>query len=137
MVRDIVHDPLFLGQISETATEDDKQVAVDLLDTLRAHLDGCVGMAANMIGVRKSIIAVSAGIGQFVMINPVIVSKKKPYNTEEGCYSLLGGPRPCKRYEEIEVEYLDMNFKPLRRKYTGYIAEIIQHEVDHINGVLI
>lgn len=137
MVRDIVHDPLFLGQISEAATEDDIQVAVDLLDTLRAHLDGCVGMAANMIGVRKSIIAVSAGIGQFVMINPVIVSKKKPYNTEEGCYSLLGGPRPCKRYEEIEVEYLDMNFKPLKRKYTGYIAEIIQHEVDHINGVLI
>lgn len=137
MVRDIVHDPFFLGQISEAATEDDIQVAVDLLDTLRAHLDGCVGMAANMIGVRKSIIAVSAGIGQFVMINPVIVSRKKPYNTEEGCYSLLGGPRPCKRYEEIEVEYLDMNFKPLRRKYTGYIAEIIQHEVDHINGVLI
>lgn len=137
MVRDIVHDPFFLGQISEAATEDDIQVAVDLLDTLRAHLDGCVGMAANMIGVRKSIIAVSAGIGQFVMINPVIVSRKKPYNTEEGCYSLLGGPRPCRRYEEIEVEYLDMNFKPLRRKYTGYIAEIIQHEVDHINGVLI
>ncbi len=137
MVREIVHDPLFLGQKSEPATEEDLQVAVDLLDTLRAHLDGCVGMAANMIGVKKSIIAVSAGLGQFIMINPVIVSKKKPYNTEEGCYSLLGGPRPCRRYDEIEVEYLDMNFKPLKRKYTGFVAEIIQHEVDHICGVLI
>ena len=137
MVREIVHDPFFLGQKSEAATEEDLQVAVDLLDTLRAHLDGCVGMAANMIGVKKSIIAVSAGLGQFVMINPVIVSKKKPYNTQEGCYSLLGGPRPCQRYNEIEVEYLDMEFKPLKRRYTGFIAEIIQHEVDHIHGVLI
>lgn len=137
MVRNIVHDPIFLGQKSEKATRDDIQVAVDLLDTLRAHLDGCVGMAANMIGVKKSIIAVSSGLGQFVMINPVIVSKKKPYNTEEGCYSLLGGPRPCRRYEEIEVEYLDMDFKPFKRKYTGFLAEIIQHEVDHIDGVLI
>ena len=137
MVREIIHDPMFLGQKSIEATEDDRQVAVDLLDTLRANLGSCVGMAANMIGVKKNIIAISVGLGQFVMINPVIVKKAKPYDTEESCLSLLGGPRKCRRYEEIEVEYLDINWKKQRQKYTGFTAQIIQHEVDHCNGVLI
>lgn len=137
MVREIVHDPMFLAQKSEKATEADKQVAIDLLDTLRAHTEECVGMAANMIGVKKNIIVVSAGLGQFVMINPVIISKSKPYDTEEGCLSLLGGPRKCKRFEEIEVSFQDINFKTQRQKYSGWIAQIIQHEVDHTNGILI
>lgn len=137
MVRDIIHDPMILAKKADKASIEDKQVALDLLDTLRAHLTECVGMAANMIGVNKSIIVVSAGIGQFVMINPVITSKKKPYDTEEGCLSLLGGPRKCRRYEEIEVTFLDINFKPQKQIYSGYIAQIIQHEVDHTNGVLI
>lgn len=137
MVRDIMHDPIFLAQPSVDATLEDKQVAIDLLDTLRAHLDGCVGMAANMIGVRKNIIVVAAGLGQFVMINPVIVKKGKPYQTEEGCLSLMGGPRKCTRFEEIEVDYYDLNWKKQHSSYTGWVAQIIQHEVDHCNGVLI
>ena len=126
MVKEIVHDPMFLGQKSTDATEDDKQIALDLLDTLRANLEHCVGMAANMIGVKKNIIAISVGLGQFVT-----------YDTEESCLSLLGGPRKCKRYEEIEVEYLDINWKKQRQKYSGWTAQIIQHEADHCNGVLI
>ena len=137
MVREIVHDPMFLGQKSVNATEDDKQIALDLLDTLRANLEHCVGMAANMIGIKKNIIAISVGLGQFVMINPVILKKSKPYDTEESCLSLLGGPRKCKRYEEIEVEYLDINWKKQRQKYSGWTAQIIQHEADHCNGFLI
>ena len=137
MVKEIVHDPMFLGQKSVDATKEDKQVAVDLLDTLRANLGHCVGMAANMIGVKKSIIAISVGLGQFVMINPVIMRKSQPYDTEESCLSLLGGPRKCNRYEEIEVEYLDINWTQQRQKYSGWTAQIIQHEVDHCNGVLI
>ena len=137
MVKEIVHDPMFLGQKSIDATVDDKQVAIDLLDTLRANLEHCVGMAANMIGVKKNIIVISVGLGQFAMINPVILKKSKPYDTEESCLSLPGGPRKCKRYEEIEVEYLDINWKKQRRKYSGWTAQIIQHEVDHCNGVLI
>lgn len=137
MVKDIVHDPMFLGQKSVDATPEDAQIVTDLLDTLRANLDGCVGMAANMIGVKKRIIVVAAGLGQFAMINPVILKKDKPYQTEEGCLSLLGGPRKCTRYDEIEVEYLDINWKKQKQKYKGWIAQIIQHEVDHCNGVLI
>ena len=138
-VKEIVHDPMFLAQKSVPATDcaEDRQTVTDLLDTLRAHLDGCVGMAANMIGVKKRIIVVTAGLGQFAMVNPIIVSKSKPYDAEEGCLSLLGGPRKCKRYEEIEVTYLDGNFKPQKQKYSGWIAQIIQHEVDHCDGVLI
>ena len=138
-VKEIVHDPMFLAQKSVPATDcaEDRQTVTDLLDTLRAHLDGCVGMAANMIGVKKRIIVVAAGLGQFAMVNPVIVLKSKPYDAEEGCLSLLGGPRKCKRYEEIEVTYFDGNFEPHKQKYTGWIAQIIQHEVDHCNGVLI
>ena len=136
MVKNIMHDPMFLRRKSEDATEADKQVVTDLLDTLRANLDRCVGMAANMIGVRKNIIVVAAGPFQFAMINPVITKKAKPYQTEEGCLS-LEGVRPCTRYEEIEVDYLDSNFKKQHGKYSGWTAQIIQHEVDHCNGILI
>ena len=137
MVRELVHDPMFLGQKSINATIEDKHVADDLLDTLRDHLGECAGMAANMIGIKKNIIAVNVGLGQFVMINPVITGKSKPYDTEEGCLSLLGGPRKCKRYEEIEVSYLDIHFVPHKQKYKGWTAQIIQHECDHLSGILI
>ena len=127
---------MFLAQKSVDATREDAQVIVDLLDTLRAHLDHCVGMAANMIGVKKRIIVVAAGPFQVPMINPVIVKKSGAYQTEEGCLS-LDGVRPCKRYQEIEVEYLDQNFKKQRGKYSGWTAQVIQHEIDHCNGVVI
>ena len=136
MVKKIVRDPLFLAQRSEPATESDKQVVTDLLDTLRANLDRCVGMAANMIGVNKAVIVVAAGPFQFAMINPVITKKTGGYETEEGCLS-LDGVRPCTRYEEIEVDYLDVDFKPQHGKYSGFTAQIIQHEIDHCNGVVI
>lgn len=118
------------------ATESDKQVVTDLLDTLRANLDHYVGMAANMIGVKKKIIVVAAGPFQFPMINPVITNKSGEYQTEEGCLS-LEGVRPCTRYQDIEVDYLDQNFKKQHRKYSGWTAQIIQHEIDHCNGVVI
>lgn len=136
MVRQIVRDQMFLAQKSEFATEADKQVVEDLLDTLRANLDHCVGMAANMIGIRKTIIAVAAGPFQFAMINPVITKKIGPFKTEEGCLS-LEGVRPCTRYKDIEVDYLDMNFEKQHRKFSGWTAQIIQHEVDHCNGIVI
>lgn len=137
MNKTIVHDPLFLSQKSSEATEADREVISDLLDTLRANLDGCVGMAANMIGVRKNIIAVCIGPIQVAMVNARIVGRKKPFRTEEGCLSLLGGPRPVLRYDEIDVEYLDSDFKPRRDRFSGWTAQIIQHELDHVNGVLI
>ena len=112
------------------------QAGCDRIDTLRANREICVGMAANMIGVNKSIIVVAAGPFQFVMVNPVITKKSGEYKTEEGCLS-LDGVRPCIRYEEIEVDYLDSNFKPQHGKYSGFTAQIIQHEVDHCNGVVI
>ena len=136
MVKKIVKDPLFLEQKSVDATEVDKQVVTDLLDTLRANLDHCVGMAANMIGVNKSIIVVAAGPFQFAMVNPVITKKSGEYTTEEGCLS-LDGVRNCIRYKEIEVDYLNENFEPKHGKFSGYTAQIIQHEVDHCNGVVI
>ena len=137
MVKDLVHDPLFLAQKSEPATPADVQVITDLLDTLRAHLDGCVGMAANMIGVKKNIIVVSMGFMQMAMVNTKITSRKKPYQTEEGCLSFMGGPVKTTRYDEIQVEYQDASFKPKKDKFTGFTAQIIQHELDHVNGVLI
>ena len=136
MVKTIVRDPLFLAQKSVPATEADKQVVQDLLDTLRANLDRCVGMAANMIGVRKNIIVVAMGPFQFAMINPVITKKKEVFQTEEGCLS-LDGVRPCTRYKEIEVDYLDQNFKKQHGIYTGWTAQIIQHEIDHCHGIVI
>ena len=136
MIKKITRDPMFLAQKSVDATEADKQVISDLLDTLRANLDDCVGMAANMIGVSKNIIVVAAGPFQFAMINPVIAKKTGAFQTEEGCLS-LDGVRPCTRYKEIEVDYLDTNFKKQHGKYTGWTAQIIQHEIDHCNGIVI
>ena len=136
MVRKIVRDPMFLAQKSEPATEADKQVVQDLLDTLRANLDHCVGMAANMIGVKKNIIVVAAGPFQFVLINAVITNKTGAFQTEEGCLS-LDGIRPCTRYKEIEVDYLDQSFNKQHGKYSGWTAQIIQHELDHVAGIVI
>lgn len=136
MVKNIVKGERIFSKKAQPATEADKQVITDLLDTLKANRDACVGMAANMIGVNKSIIVVSAGPFQFAMVNPVITKKSGVYETEESCLSLIG-VRPCTRYEEIEVDYLDQNFKPQHGKYSGWTAQIIQHEVDHCNGVVI
>ncbi|SEI52624.1 peptide deformylase [Lachnospiraceae bacterium A10] len=136
MVKQIVRDPLFLQQKSEPATKADAQVVVDLMDTLRANIDHCVGMAANMIGVKKQIIVVAAGPFVFPMINPVITKKSGKYETEESCLS-LDGVRPCVRYQEIEVDYLDQNFKPQHGKYKDFTAQIIQHEIQHFSGDLI
>jgi len=136
MVKAVVKDPLFLAQKSELATEADKQVITDLLDTLRANLDHCVGMAANMIGVKKNIIVVAAGPFLFAMVNAVITKKTGAFQTEEGCLS-LEGVRPCTRYKEIEVDYLDQNFKKQHGKYIGWTAQIIQHELDHVAGIVI
>jgi len=136
MVKNIVRDPMFLQQKSEPATEADKQVIHNLLDTLRANQDRCVGMAANMIGVKKRIIVVAMGPFHFAMVNPVITKKSGEYQTEESCLS-LEGVRPCTRYKEIEVDYLDQDFKPQHGKYKDFTAQIIQHEIDHFEGVLI
>lgn len=136
MIYSIMKDPLFLAVPSEQATAADKQTALDLLDTLRANLDGCVGMAANMIGVHKRIIAVHTGFAQMAMLNPKIVRKDGPYEAEEGCLSLTG-VRKAKRYEKIEVEYQDLNMKKQKRSFSGFTAQIIQHEIDHCDGILI
>lgn len=136
MVKQIMKDVFFLAQKSELATKEDMQVVQDLLDTLKANEAGCVGMAANMIGVKKRIIAVNMGIINVAMINPVIVEKKNPYETEEGCLSLTG-VRKTTRYEQIEVEYTDINWKKQRQMYSGWIAQIIQHECDHLEGIII
>lgn len=131
-----MRDLFFLRQRAEEATEADRQTAIDLLDTLKAHEDGCVGMAANMIGVNKAIIAVNMGFMNVAMFNPKIVKRNGKYETEEGCLS-LDGVRKCVRYQEIEVEYEDINFKRQRQKYSGWTAQIIQHECDHLNGIII
>ena len=141
MIRDLVHDPIFLAGKSENATKEDLSVAQDLLETLLAHREGCVGMAANMIGVKKNIIAFLDESGKApiytVMLNPVIVAKSGIYETEEGCLSLLGGPRKCKRYKAIKVQFQTLEMKTHTKNFTGWTAQIIQHEVDHCNGVLI
>ena len=136
MIKPVMRDIMFLSQPSEKATPADRQVITDLVDTLNAHLDGCVGMAANMIGVQKRIIVVRMGTVSVPMVNPVIVSKAGEFEAEEGCLSLMG-LRKCRRYREIEVSYQDASFLPRRQKYTGWIAQIIQHEIDHCNGVII
>lgn len=136
MIKPIMRDVFFLAQKSEEATMADKQVALDLLDTLKAHQDGCVGMAANMIGIKKNIIAVNMGFMNIAMFNPVILKKTGAYETEEGCLSLTG-VRKCTRYKEIEVEYQDLNFKKQRQTFQGWTAQIIQHEIDHLMGVII
>lgn len=141
MVKELMHDPIFLAGKSEVAVKEDLQVAQDLLDTLIAHKDSCVGMAANMIGVRKRIIAFfdeSARASAYtVMLNPEIIKKEGAYETEEGCLSLLGGPRPCKRYKSIKVKYQTVELQTRIKNYEGWTAQIIQHEVDHCDGILI
>ena len=136
MIKPIVKDVFFLAQKSVEATKQDLSVGQDLMDTLRANQDHCVGMAANMIGVKKQIIIVNMGIMNVVMYNPVIVKKDTPYETEEGCLSLTG-VRKTTRYQNIEVEYYDNSWKKHRQSYSGWTAQIIQHECDHLAGIII
>ena len=131
-----MRDVLFLAQKSEPATKDDIQIGRDLQDTLQENREHCVGMAANMIGVKKNIIIVNMGMMDIVMFNPVIVKKDSPYETEEGCLS-LDGVRKTTRYQNIEVEYFDFNWKKQRQKLSGWTAQICQHEVDHLAGIII
>ncbi len=141
MIKELMHDPIFLAGKSEIAGKEDLQTAQDLLETLIAHKEGCVGMAANMIGVKKRIIAFLDESGKAptytVMLNPETIKRDGAYDTEEGCLSLLGGPRPCKRYKSIKVRYQTTEMQTRIKTYTGFTAQIIQHEVDHCNGVLI
>ena len=141
MIKELMHDPIFLAVKSEVTTKEDLSVAQDLLDTLMAHRESCVGMAANMIGVRKRIIAFLDESGRAptytVMLNPQIVAKSGIYETEEGCLSLLGGPLKCKRYKTIKVQYQTLDMQTRTKTFTGWTAQIIQHEVDHCNGILI
>ena len=141
MVKELVHDPIFLAGKSEVATKEDLPIAQNLLDTLMAHKDSCVGMAANMIGARRRIIAFLDESGRTptytMMFNPEIIKKDGAYDAEEGCLSLLGGPRPCKRYKSIKVKYQTLEMQTRIKTYTGWTAQIIQHEVDHCDGVLI
>lgn len=136
MIKPIMKDVFFLQQKSEPATKADEQVVQDLLDTLKANEAGCVGMAANMIGVKKRIIVVNVGFMNIPMINPMIVKKSGAYEAEEGCLSLVG-VRKTTRYREIEVEFWDASWKKQRQKYSGWIAQIIQHECDHLDGIII
>lgn len=136
MIKPIVKDILFLGQKSELATKEDIKIVDDLVDTLRANLKDCVGMAANMIGVKKRILVFSIGEIIVPMINPVILKKENSYETEESCLS-LNGFRKTTRYEKIEVEYFDRNFKKHKEIFTGFTAQIIQHEIDHFEGMII
>lgn len=137
MIREVIHDPLFLSGKSDKATKEDLSVAQDLLDTLIANRTGCVGMAANMIGVRKRIITFDDNGKYIIMFNPEIMKCSGEYSTEEGCLSLLGDPRPCKRYQSIKVRYQNEKFQQLTKTYVGFTAQIIQHEIDHCNGILI
>ena len=136
MIRPIIHDPLFLAQKSAVAAEADRQVITDLLDTLHASLDRCVGMAANMVGERKRIIVFCNGPMQMVMVNPEMIAKSGEYEAEEGCLSLTG-LRKTKRYRKITVKYQDQTFRQLTGTFEGFTAQIIQHEIDHCNGILI
>ena len=137
MVRDLMHDPIFLAMKSEPATREDVKIAKDLLETLIAHQEACVGMAANMIGERKRIIAFENDGTYSIMFNPEIIEKYGPYDTEESCLSLLGGPRKCQRYNIIKVKWQTLDFKEHIDTFEGWTAQIIQHEIDHCNGILI
>lgn len=138
MVKNIIRDVMFLSRKSQPAlkSKEDEQTASDLQDTLKAHSHECVGMAANMIGVSKNIIIVNMGPVNMVMFNPVITEKSGLYETEEGCLS-LNGTRPTQRYENITVEYQDMMWKKQKREFSGWKAQIIQHEIDHLDGKII
>ena len=137
MVRELMHDPIFLARKSDLATEADLQTARDLAETLEAHRETCVGMAANMIGVCKRIIAFDLNGTVAVMLNPEILKASGEYETEEGCLSLLGGPRKTKRYQKIKVQYQTTALQTRIKTFEGWTAQIIQHEIDHCNGVLI
>ena len=137
MIKEIVHDPIFLAQKSLPATREDLETAQDLLDTLTANQETCVGMAANMIGVRKCIIVFDHKGTYMTMFNPEIVKQSEPYETEEGCLSLLGGPRKTRRYRKIKVRYQNAEMQTRLQVFTDWSAQIIQHEIDHCNGILI
>ena len=136
MIQEICKDERFLAQKAEPATPADLPIAKDLIDTLTAHKDGCVGMAANMIGVNKRIIIFDNEGAYQVMFNPVIVKQSGPYQTEEGCLSLTGR-RPTKRWKSIKVQWQNETFQTRLKTFTGWTAEIIQHEIDHCDGILI
>ena len=137
MIRPIMKDEAFLALPSEPASNEDMQTALDLLETLKAHKDGCVGMAANMIGELKRIIVFDNDGSYMTMFNPEILKATEPYETQEGCLSLLGEPRPCKRFKTIKVRWQDDQFRIRIKNFSGWTAQIIQHEIDHCNGVLI
>ena len=137
MVKEVIHDPVLLGIPSEQATKEDVQLARDLLDTLIANKEHCVGMAANMIGIRKRIIVFDDEGSYMTMRNPEIIKMAEPYDARESCLSLLGGPRPCKRYRSIKVRWQNEQFQTRIKTFTGWTAQIIQHEIDHCNGILI
>ena len=137
MVRELIHDPIFLARKSAPAEKGDLEPARDLLDTLAAHRDSCVGMAANMIGVCKRIIVFDNEGTPMMMLNPEIVKASEEHETEEGCLSLLGGPRKTKRYRKIKVKYQTEKFETRLKSFSGWTAQIIQHEIDHCNGILI
>ena len=137
MVRELMHDPIFLARKSVPATAEDLETARDLLDTLTFHKEGCVGMAANMIGVTKRVIVFDNEGEYMTMLNPVILKASDLYETEEGCLSLLGGPRKCKRYKKIQVQYQNLQLQTRIKSFSGWTAQIIQHEIDHCNGILI
>ena len=137
MIKEIVHDPILLGVKAEAATNEDLQITRDLLDTLIANKETCVGMAANMIGIYKRIIIFDNEGSYMTMFNPEIIKASGQYDTEESCLSLLGGPRPCKRYQFIKVKWQNEQFQTRIKTFTGWPAQIIQHEIDHCNGILI
>lgn len=137
MIRELIHDPILLAKKSLPAVQADLPAAWDLLDTLTAHKNSCVGMAANMIGVYKRIIAFDNDGEYMLMLNPEIITQSGPYETQEGCLSLLGGPRRTRRFQKIKVRYQTMEFQTRLKTFTGWTAQIIQHEIDHCNGILI
>ena len=137
MVKQVVHDPILLAQVSAPATAEDLQVAQDLLDTLTANKEACVGMAANMIGICKRIIVFDNAGAYMTMFNPEILKASGEYDTEEGCLSLLGGPRKCRRYQTIKVRWQNEAFQSRIKTFTGWTAQIIQHEIDHCDGIII
>ena len=137
MIRELNHDPILLARKSEPAAREDLDTARDLLDTLKAHRESCVGMAANMIGVYKNIIVFDNEGSYITMLNPKILKASDEYETEEGCLSLLGGPRKTKRFRKIKVEYQTLELQTRLKTFTGWTAQIIQHEIDHCSGILI
>lgn len=137
MIKELIHDPILLARPSEAATAEDLPVVQDLLDTLLAHKETCVGMAANMIGIHKCIIAFDNEGCYMVMLNPKIVKESGEYEAEESCLSLLGGPRKAKRFQKIKVQYHTTEFQVRLKTFSGWTAQIIQHEIDHCNGILI